>query len=300
MLISKIDDNTFEVTHVNSKTPPMNLSKDKVREFLLAFKHDSAQTKPFGMDKLVWAPTTREAIGIWVSAADGGLSVWFQGEQFPITMDEVDQLIEDILIVTATYPKGTRVELNREVTFGIPGDEQVVQLGENLPEGTEVTVHKATVDIAGKETYVLVSDDNRYRRAEIDWFGPVRPVLAYNCIESGRQDVARNITVMAKSEVEAQKLALQQFRDMPLTAGWYRTGRVDRETSYYDDITAMPLDVTATAEREGWAINTKLGKITHLKGGPFTSASAAYDHVVRQALAGSNIHRHALAQVLGA
>lgn len=300
MLISKIDDNTFEVTHVNSKTPPMNLSKDKVREFLLAFKSPDAQVKPFGMDKLVWAPTTREAIGIWVSAADGGLSVWFQGEQFPITQSEVDQLIEDVLLVTTTYLKGTRVELTCDITFSDIGDEVAENLPHTLTVGTEVTIHRASVDFDGEETYILVSDDNRYRtNALTDWFGPVRPVLAYNCIESGRQDVARNITVTAKSEVEAQKLAMEKFRDMPLTAGWYRTGYVERETSRYNDITAQVLDTTDVAKREGWAVG-KNGKIINLKGGPFTNASAAYDHVVRQALAGSNIHRHALAQVLGA
>ncbi|AKU43614.1 hypothetical protein CPT_Seuss88 [Caulobacter phage Seuss] len=304
MLITKIDDNTFELTHIDSKTPPMNLSKDKVREFLLAFKSPAAKTKPFGADKLIWAPTSREAIGIWISAADGSLSVWFQGEQFPITQDQVDQLILNTLALSAQFQAGQVVELT--TSFEMYVDPNNFKAGYYcLPVGLEAQVVSVSFTDTGEETYHITATrpENGATLTRLDchpsWIRPVRPLVAYNCIESGQMCVARNITIKAKSEREAQEAALIEFGKMPRDINWYKTGYVERDAHYYSDITAETLDHQQTAAAEGWTI-TKAGKIGNLKGGPFTSAQAAYDFVVRQALAGSNIHRHALAQVLSA
>lgn len=284
--LTKQEDDTFELT---SPDLPAPLSVGATATLALAAALVGDLSPAFKTDRMVWAPQTREPLGLWVKE-DGQIELWIAGVNHPLTADDAKALGNALLLDGAPYKVGD--ELQTVVGLGAVAAGTIVQVKEvywtdslrfkvETPEGRlveAVTASALTVP---------------------------PPIQTYEVFQDGNYAACRSVRVQSRTPEAAAALAQQAFKEMGRSKGWrIDRGGLDIIGIDYDNIEVVDQNGDADLNAaDGFVVSKQMG-VQAYRDADNNSAfdgddQAALAYVTDRAMAGSPRHQRALRLALG-
>lgn len=274
-------DNGFDVAHP-ALPGPICLTHEVGRQFAKALVSPELDIPAFKTDKNIWAPQTREPLGLWLTEA-GQIELWIAGQIEVLTKDEARQLAGEVLLASATYSIGDELELCLSVaTFDTLDIDEAAVRAQTGPEtatpGTFGTV--AAIELVGDRVgYRLQFNDGRYSFAmSEDFYKVAPPVLTYRVTRDLARYTSDSVVVSARSADEARK----QADKLRAPAGYEITDIYEIEV-----VTATDAELN---QQEGFVVNSDntLGLTTDSQ---HATPQALTQFLLEKAFAGSRRHQ---------
>lgn len=297
-------ENGVELSHPPLPAP-LVLTKETGLAFAAALISSDLKTPAFKTDKNVWAPQTREPLGLWV-LEDGTIQIWLAGQAVTVTVDECAELALAVLSASAQFQIGQLVETVQDFTFYDDpsrthplGDGPDYDDSTSVPQGTILPVAEIVPLADGRLGYLVYSDDTKsfglMMRGDGGDIRTPPPEQQFEVVFRGYRYFERSVTVTARTTDQARTLAKDVAKTLPAEAGWVAEDHPLRRPNNIGDVRVVAeggdAEVNAT---EGWS-QDETGEITAVAGGAFDGDNeAAFQFVLARALDGSRRHASAI------
>lgn len=273
-------DNGFDVAHP-ALPGPICLTHEVGRQFTKALVSPELDVPAFKTDKNIWAPQTREPLGLWLTEA-GQIELWIAGQIEVLTKDEARALAGDVLLASATYKVGDELETKDELILfdrvDIDNDEAASALRTNTaPRGSFGTV--AAIQLVGDRVGYRLEIDGRFTYAmNEDYFKVAPPIQTYRITRDLARCTSDHVEVQARSADAARKLADKARAP----AGYEITDIYEIEV-----VTATDAELN---EQEGFVANSD-GTLGLTADSQHATPAALTQFLLEKAFAGSRRHQ---------
>lgn len=285
--LTKQDAGDFELT---SPDLPAPLAVGSSAALALAAALVGDLTPAFKTDRMVWAPQSREPLGLWVKE-DGQIELWIAGVNHPLTADGAKALGNALLLDGAPYKVGD--ELQTVIGLGAVAAGTIVQVME--------------VYWTDELRFKVQDPDGRLaENVAASALTVPPPIQTYEVIQDGQYMASRSVHVQARTPGAAATLAEKEFQKMGRLKGWRILSRGDLDIIGIDVDTIQVVDQNGDADlnaADGFVVSKQMG-VQAYRDADNNSAfdgddQAALAYVTARALAGSPRHQRALRLALG-
>lgn len=288
--LTKQDAGDFELT---SPDLPAPLAVGSTAALALAAALVGDLSPAFKTDRMVWAPQSREPLGLWVKE-DGQIELWIAGVNHPLTADDAKALGNALLLDGAPYKVGDELQ----TVAGLASSNGIITTG-TIVQVTEVYW---TDELRFK---VQDPDGRLAEHVAASALTVPPPVQTYEVFQDGQYMASRSVQVQARTPGAAATLAEQAFKEMGRSKGWCidRSG-LDIHGIDYDNIQVVDPNGDADLNAaDGFVVSKQMGVQAYRDAdnnsifeGDHTAALA---YVTDRAMAGSPRHQRALRLALG-
>lgn len=283
-------DNGFDVSHP-ALPGPISLTAEVGRQFAKALVSPELDTPAFKSDKNIWAPQTREPLGLWLTEA-GVIQLWIAGQVEDITRDEATALASDVLLASAVFKIGDEVETTSELFLFSRADitareaadaiDRLPKLAANGSYGTVVSVELFEGKVAYRlqigDAFTFSMYDHVYKAAP--------PIQTYRVERDIARYLSDAVTVSARSPAEARKLG--EKARCPTGYGLIDVIDVELVTGTDDELNRA----------EGFFVDTSSNSLGLTDDSPFAEPADLVAFLVDKAFAGSRRHQRIVRDVI--